>query len=975
MSGSIRVRRVGDGPLWSISSSYFSPALVEHAKAVPGMRYDNPTRGWQGYPDAVTAVVERLKVPSPKAPRGIHCEGTDDLPDPDSWRETRTPFLFSTTNLRDYQVEGVRFLLARAREGALLADGMRLGKAQPVDEPVLTPSGWRPIGSLKVGDEVIGSDGKATYVKGVFPQGRREVFKVTFTDGASTRCCAEHLWQVRTPKDKYAERPGQVLTLAEIVDRGLFQPGTTNRRWFVPICPAPSFRHTKLIVDPYLLGALLANGSLGRRITHSGGPDQWALIADVLPDTMQLKRATKDDVRLQPREPHGQNTLRDDLYELNLIGMYSERKYVPKEYLLASKDDRLALLQGLFDNDGTVSKDGLTVEYNTVSPQLSEDVLYLVRSLGGVAWVSTRIPTYTHKGERKKGQLDHRIRVSMPEGTIPFKLPRKVTRFRPRTKFPPAHAFDRVESVGVQRCVCISVAAANGLYITRDFIVTHNSCQATITARAFKQKTLIICPSHVVGVWGRPKDAPEGPGEIAKWWPDAWRGVDGTDKGVVRLETVKPFKFQEAIRLLGEKAKLTESEQKTLDEARAAIAGFALDIETAQVVIGHFDIVYAWVAVLLAWGLSTLIIDEVHICAGWQSRRSDALKELSRFATRRIGISGTPVTNLPKNLHNVLEILAENRFGYFFTGKRPGCYSRLFCGSFQKIVGSGPTQKTVWDHSGRSNLDVPDGKYALTQAETLQARLKFLMLRRLKKDVDPQLPSKTRQVVDVSIPARNVIAITQPMLGKGGGELRRCLDLAADGKLKSVVSLVESHIAEDEKTLCFCYRRLFAEAVAAAVQTHAADNVLVVFVHGGLTQKERDKRIHKLRTHDGPGLLACTIDTTSTGIDLSFAAVAVVGELTWEPHELAQLEERLYRFGADSKALIQYVIARGTGDELILRGIINKLDTFERVIGATGDAMKEELTRKKEDGMKRLYAALAEMQREPVTKVRRGGKS
>ena len=260
------------------------------------------------------------------------------------------------------------------------------------------------------------------------------------------------------------------------------------------------------------------------------------------------------------------------------------------------------------------------------------------------------------------------------------------------------------------------------------------------------------------------------------------------------------------------------------------------------------------------------------------------------------------------------------------------------------------------------------------------------MLRRLKKDVDPQLPSKTRQVVDVSIPARNVIAITQPMLGKGGGELRRCLDLAADGKLKSVVDLAASHLLEGEKVICFCYRRLFAERVAdelisgpryASVRSIGDDEdsrALVEFVHGGLTQKERDKRIHRLRTHDGPGVLACTIDTTSTGIDLSFASVAVVGELTWEPHELAQLEERLYRFGDDSKALIQYVIARGTGDELILRGVINKLDTFERVIGATGDAMKEELTRKKEDGMRRLYAALAEMQKEPVTRVRRAPK-
>jgi hypothetical protein len=71
------------------------------------------------------------------------------------------------------------------------------GRAQPVDEPVMTPDGWRPIGSLRVGDLVIGSDGAPTVVLGVYPQGRRAVFRVSVEGGASTRACAEHLWTVR----------------------------------------------------------------------------------------------------------------------------------------------------------------------------------------------------------------------------------------------------------------------------------------------------------------------------------------------------------------------------------------------------------------------------------------------------------------------------------------------------------------------------------------------------------------------------------------------------------------------------------------------------------------------------------------------------------------------------------------------------------------------------------------------------------
>src|SRR4029077_6734627 len=116
-----------------------------------------------------------------------------------------------------------------------------------------------------------------------------------------------------------------------------------------------------------------------------------------------------------------------------------------------------------------------------------------------------------------------------------------------------------------------------------------------------------------------------------------------------------------------------------------------------------------------------------------------------------IGLTGTPVTNLPRHLHNALNVLAENRFGFFFVPDRDGVprasYSRLYCDAKQETVGRGETAKTVWQFGGRSNLDAPDGKWALTPEETLKERLRHLMLRRLKKDVDPQLPEKQRQII------------------------------------------------------------------------------------------------------------------------------------------------------------------------------------------------------------------------------------
>ena len=96
-----------------------------------------------------------------------------------------------------------------------------------------------------------------------------------------------------------------------------------------------------------------------------------------------------------------------------------------------------------------------------------------------------------------------------------------------------------------------------------------------------------------------------------------------------------------------------------------------------------------------------------------------------------------------------------------------------------------------------------------------------------------------------------------------------------------------------------------------------------------------------------------TIDSCATGIDLSFASVAVVLELTYEPHKLLQLESRLHRWGALLPVLIQYLCARGTVDEIVVSKVVGKLDTFERAIGATGEAIGSELSSTTEDDILR----------------------
>jgi phosphate starvation-inducible PhoH-like protein len=286
------------------------------------------------------------------------------------------------------------------------------GRAQPLGQPVLTPTGFRPIGSLQVGDLVVGSDGLPTPVLGVYPQGRKEVFRVRSQDGASTLCCAEHLWFVTTPYDRRHGKAGRVLETREMVGRLRFNH---QHRFELPMLSAPAqFEPREVPVDPY---ALTAGESAGR----GGG----VLVSKPVAAALTA---------------------------------------VPEDYLHNTPEVRLSVLQGLLDSDGSpVNQPGRTcrIQYSTGSKRLVDDVTFLVRSLGGVA--------HARPGHR------HLVDIRLPAGLEPFRLTRKRDLYRTHGGGRPMRFVESIEPVGEAETVCIQVAAADSLYVTDDFLVTHNT--------------------------------------------------------------------------------------------------------------------------------------------------------------------------------------------------------------------------------------------------------------------------------------------------------------------------------------------------------------------------------------------------------------------------------------------------------------------------------------------------------------------
>lgn len=394
--------------------------------------------------------------------------------------------------LRMYRAlpNGLAFHRSNAPQRVLTGSN-QAGKAQPIDEPVLTPTGWRPIGSLVAGDLILGGDGKTCMVMGVFPQGKKKVYRVTFDDGATTRCCGEHLWKVKKGTQRFGRHRHadnwEVLSLNEIMAFGGMEPAAPYRV-VVPtaICDLP--RHSKLPIDPYLLGVLIGDGGLTHGITVSSADQEIVdYVRATVPTGLAVahKAGTHDyaiAAVTRNRLGHYSNPLLAQLRSLGLMGKHAHVKHVPPQYLLADTSVRLAVLRGLMDTDGTISTKaahhtGGHTEFCTTSPQLAKDVEFLVRSLGGKCKTKWRTTSYTHKGKKLSGRPSARVVIRMPRFN-PFRLTRKAERYRRPISTSDHRVLYEIEEAGEAECVCIAVSSPDSTYITNDFIVTHNTLGA-----------------------------------------------------------------------------------------------------------------------------------------------------------------------------------------------------------------------------------------------------------------------------------------------------------------------------------------------------------------------------------------------------------------------------------------------------------------------------------------------------------------
>ena len=384
-------------------------------------------------------------------------------------------------------------------QSMVVMGSVQWGKAGRNSSQIHTPDGWRRMGDIKVGDRVSTPFGGSAAVLGVFPQGRVQLYRVTFADGRATEASGEHLWEVYRAKRRWKASRGAFHIrpkTAEVITTTQIREALGNDKFFT-ILPQPVESPAKdLPIDPYLLGQFLGDGAIGgKKISYASADQELVNSANnnLGRHGCELIPSGKYDhyLRMMPLAREAafavadriKNPFKLALQSLGLLGTNSFTKFIPQIYKDGSIEQRRAILQGLLDTDRYASK---SISYNSASSQLAEDVAYIVRSLGGIAKTTIKEASYLKRGIRHQCAVSHKVNIRHPDPRSLFRLNRKIARATSKYQFKETLklAIKSIEPVGEDEATCIYVDHPRHLYLADNFCVTHNTEFAIVTCAA-----------------------------------------------------------------------------------------------------------------------------------------------------------------------------------------------------------------------------------------------------------------------------------------------------------------------------------------------------------------------------------------------------------------------------------------------------------------------------------------------------------
>ena len=421
------------------------------------------------------------------------------------------------------------------------------------DIPAPVSGGYVKNGDLKPGDFVYNRVGKPVRVDSIHPQGLRTVYRMTLADGRQIDCARDHLWTYKNRVGN-GSKTWKTATTEELMKKQLARPCAGGRVAYGYVIPQNEAVERDTInykLDPYAMGAAIGNGILGTYGFEFSSDDRETVAQlETIFGLPAKKKKTgytwyfvvseneKNDKLLQTR---------DILQEVpELIGKKSGEKFIPDIYKFGSIEQRWALIQGLFDTDGTIQGNSrFNVSYSTTSERLAHDVQEVLWSLG----IMSSIKPHSNKRDWNESEtFDYHVHVKVQNKDKAkfFRLPRKLERAMKAREVVKAREkkFDTVAIKSIEKLdykvpmTCIMVDDPEHLYLAgREHIVTHN----TELAKIISETMMIPLKRFDMSRYGDPAMAKEFADALfhAAWsTPNAYILIDEVEKSSKRAMNI-----------------------------------------------------------------------------------------------------------------------------------------------------------------------------------------------------------------------------------------------------------------------------------------------------------------------------------------------------------------------------------------------------------------------------------------------------
>lgn len=338
-----------------------------------------------------------------------------------------------------------------------------------------------------------------------------------------------------------------------------------------------------------------------------------------------------------------------------------------------------------------------------------------------------------------------------------------------------------------------------------------------------------------------------------------------------------------------------------------------------EILIINYDIVWGWSDYLKALNPQVMVLDEVHLIKSSKTKRTKAVKKIAKGIPHVIGLSGTPVLNRPVEILQSAKLINKDAIPNDWT------FLQRYCGA--KHTGFG------WNFNGASNTE-----------ELHKLLTSTIMIRRLKKDVLPQLPDKRRSFVPMEIDNKREYEHAESDLtdyltktkGKDAAmradnapalaTIETLKQIAVQGKMKSVLSWITDFLATGEKLVIMATHK---NVISQIMNTFGKE---AVKVDGSVTAQARQGAVEAFQNNESVRLFVGNIKAAGVGLTLTRASNLAFIELPWTPGDLNQAEDRIHRIGQKNAVQIWYLLAQGTIEAEIARLLDSKRKTLDAVV-------------------------------------------